>query len=268
MPAIIGFVTRDNVSTKGLVHRGALAIPSFYIASAPGRRPASRPARDGLAHCAPERLTPAFAHRESSHASGHALSLHLLRRLAPAVHRSARAQFAPCAWLTTRWRWSRRSTTPIDCSGLPAPREKATGVIARLAAASAAAKRQFFLYTLDPLIAAAARRIGLGMRPGYLMLWPTGYRTEAWSRLAHASWNVQSGDRAVGESAAAAARAQRSRRWRWVALRRRPQSPGFEPDRLMLSVSGSTLDNASGGGSGSLTWLHSFNLDTLARRRR
>ena len=40
-------------------------------------------------------------------------------------------------------------------------------------------------------------------------------------------------------------------------------TPGFEPDRLMLSVSGSTLDNASGGGSGSFTWLHSFNLDTL-----
>ncbi|HEX4267366.1 MAG TPA: hypothetical protein VHY36_05735 [Steroidobacteraceae bacterium] len=40
--------------------------------------------------------------------------------------------------------------------------------------------------------------------------------------------------------------------------------PGFVPDRLMLSVSGSTLEKASGGGSGSLTWLHSFNLDTLA----
>jgi hypothetical protein len=40
--------------------------------------------------------------------------------------------------------------------------------------------------------------------------------------------------------------------------------PGFVPDRVMLSVSGSTLDNESGGGSGSFTWLHSFNLDTLA----
>jgi hypothetical protein len=40
-------------------------------------------------------------------------------------------------------------------------------------------------------------------------------------------------------------------------------APGFDPDRLLLSVSGSTLDTASGGGSGSLTWLHAFNLDTL-----
>ena len=32
-------------------------------------------------------------------------------------------------------------------------------------------------------------------RPGYLMLWPTGHRTEAWNRLANASWTVQSGDR-------------------------------------------------------------------------
>src|SRR5262249_30475559 len=49
--AIIGFVTRDNVSVKGLTHRGALAIPSFYIVSASGRRPPSRAARDGFAAC-------------------------------------------------------------------------------------------------------------------------------------------------------------------------------------------------------------------------
>ena len=40
-------------------------------------------------------------------------------------------------------------------------------------------------------------------------------------------------------------------------------APASEPDQLLLSVSGSTLDTASGGGSGALTWLHSFNADTL-----
>jgi hypothetical protein len=193
-PAIIGFVTRDNVSTKGLVHRGALAIPSFYIASAPGRRFASRPARDGLAHCAPERLTTAFAHRESSHAPG--------MRFVYTCSGDWRRQFIDRPSTVRALRLAHDSLALVETvhdtdrlQWLASPREKVTGVIARLAAASAAAKRQFFLYTLDPLIAAAARRIGLGTRPGYLMLWPTGYRTEAWSRLAHASWNVQSGDR-------------------------------------------------------------------------
>ncbi|HEX4267365.1 MAG TPA: hypothetical protein VHY36_05730 [Steroidobacteraceae bacterium] len=192
--AIIGFVTRDNVSTKGLVHRGALAIPSFYIASAPGRRPASPAARDGLAHCAPERLTAAFAHRESSHPQG--------MRFLYTCSGDWRRQFIDRPSAVRALRLSHDSLALVEpvhdtdrLQWLACPREKVTGAIARLAAASAAARRQFFLYTLDPLIAAAARRIGLRMRPGYLMLWPTGYRPEAWSRLVNASWNVQSGDR-------------------------------------------------------------------------
>lgn len=192
--AIIGFVTRDNVSTKGLAKRGALAIPSFYIVSGPGRRPASHAARDGLTHCAPERLTAAFAQSELPHAPGmrflYACSGDWRRQFIhrPCPVRAVRLGHDSLALVETvhgtdRLQW-------LDC-----PREKITGAISQLARTSAAARRQFFMYTLDPLIAAAARRIGLGTRPGYLMLWPTGHRTEAWSRLADASWNVQSGDR-------------------------------------------------------------------------
>jgi hypothetical protein len=192
--AIIGFVTRDNVSAKGLVRRGSLAIPSYYIVSAPGRRPASRPARDGLAHCDPERLTTTLAQRESSRPPG--------MRFLYTRAGDWRRQFIdrPCA--VRALRLAHDSLALVETvhdtdrlQWLACPRDKVTGAIARLAAASAAAKRQFFLYTLDPLIAAAAKRLGLGARPGYLMLWPTGDRTEAWSRLANASWTVQSGDR-------------------------------------------------------------------------
>jgi GNAT superfamily N-acetyltransferase len=192
--AIIGFVTRDNVSAKGLAHRGALAIPSFYIVSAPGSRPASRPARDGLARCAPERLTAAFAPREPSHPPG--------MRFLYTSSGDWRRQFIDRPGPVRALRLAHDSVALVETvhgtdrlQWLACPREKVTEAIARLAGASAAAKRQFFLYTLDPLIAAAARRIGLGTRPGYLMLWPTGHRTEHWSGLANASWTVHSGDR-------------------------------------------------------------------------
>jgi GNAT superfamily N-acetyltransferase len=192
--AIIGFVTRDNVSAKGLSHRGALAIPSYYLVSARGRRPVSRPVRDSLAHCAPGGLTAAFAHRESSHPPG--------MRFLYSRASDWRRQFIDRPYEVRALRLAHDSLALIETvrgtdrlQWLACPREKISGAIARLAAATAAARRQFFLYTLDPLIAAAARRIGLGVRPGYLMLWPTGHRTEAWNRIANASWTVQSGDR-------------------------------------------------------------------------
>jgi GNAT superfamily N-acetyltransferase len=192
--AIIGFVTRDNLSGRWLARRGALPIPSFYILSTRGRRPVSRPTRDGLAHSVPERLAATLAHRESSRAPG--------TRFLYACSSDWRRQFIDRPCPVRFLRLAHDALALVETVGdtdrlqwLACPREKMTGAIARLAAASAAAKRQFFLYTLDPLLAAAAQRVGLGMRPGYLMLWPTGHRTEAWNRLANASWTVQSGDR-------------------------------------------------------------------------
>jgi hypothetical protein len=39
---------------------------------------------------------------------------------------------------------------------------------------------------------------------------------------------------------------------------------GVAPDRLILTASGSTLNTASGGGQGAVTWLHAFTADALA----
>jgi hypothetical protein len=78
---------------------------------------------------------------------------------------------------------------------LVCPDRKRTRYIAALAAASAIAGRSFFMYTLDPTEAAAARRAHLRMRAGYLMLQPTGVLDDGWNRLAEAVWRVQSGDR-------------------------------------------------------------------------
>ena len=78
---------------------------------------------------------------------------------------------------------------------LACPGRKTTSSIAALATLSAMTGKKFFMYTLDPHQAAAARRAGLRIRDGYMMVQPTGYSTEGWGALAAATWRVQSGDR-------------------------------------------------------------------------
>ena len=192
--ALLGFVTRDNVSGKGLAHRGAQAVPSFYIASPPGRRPVGTAAQLTEASVHAGNLA-SLAWRESSRASG-------ARFLYPRAD-DWRRQFIVRPSPVRVLRLAHDSLALVETVGvtdrlqwLTAPREKATACISRLARASAAAGRQFFLYTLDPLLAAAARRIGLAIRPGYLMLWPTGHAHDAWRGIANAPWSVQSGHRA------------------------------------------------------------------------
>jgi len=195
--ALLGFVTRDNTSGRGLAQRGARALPSFYVFSVHGRGPRNRPPRHGAAPAAPERAAAditAFAQRESSGLRG-------ARFLYERAH-DWRRQFTHRPNPVHVLRPTHDSLALIETvrgtdrlQWLAAPRAKVTAIIAGLAGASATAGRQFFLYTLDPLLAAAARRLGLGIRPGYLMLWPTGHAANAWRAIADTSWNVQSGDR-------------------------------------------------------------------------
>jgi hypothetical protein len=53
----------------------------------------------------------------------------------------------------------------------------------------------FFMYTLDPLLAAAAVRLGLSIRAGLLMLLPIDSHRTDWRSLAGAEWCLHSGDR-------------------------------------------------------------------------
>jgi GNAT superfamily N-acetyltransferase len=195
--ALLGFVTRDNVSGRGLAERGARAIPSFYVVSASGAGPRSRSPVRGAAPQAPPRPASHWIghlQRESCRTAGIRFLYtrgddwrrQFLERPSPVrllrlAHDSLALIETVCG--TDRLQW------------LAAPREKIAASIACLARASAAAGRRFFLYTLDPVIAACARRAGLGIRPGYLMLWPTGHAPDAWRAIATGSWTVQSGDR-------------------------------------------------------------------------
>jgi GNAT superfamily N-acetyltransferase len=206
--AALGFVTRDNVSGQGLFRLGARAIPSFYLISPKSPRPAHpSTARQLEPTCpgAPDRRSALLAAFES-----------LARRSAspsdaPGVPRAHfyyeraddwRQQFLQRPHTVRIVRLAHDSYAAIEAVHetdrlqlLVCPDHRRAGNIAALAAASAAAGRKFFMYTLVPAEAAAARRARLRIRAGYLMLQPTGVEADDWDRLAGAVWQVQSGDR-------------------------------------------------------------------------
>jgi hypothetical protein len=206
--AALGFVTHENVSGHGLTRLGARAIPSFYMVSPPSPR--------AIRASTARPLRPASA--EPPHRRGALLSAFesLARLTVPIAHASGAARARFHYERAEDWRRQflhRPHTVRVARLGhdsyaaieavhetdrlqlLVCPEDKRAGNIAALAAASAATGRRFFMYTLDPAEAAAARRARLRIRAGYLMLQPTGLEGDGWDRLARAVWRVQSGDR-------------------------------------------------------------------------
>jgi GNAT superfamily N-acetyltransferase len=203
--ALLGFVTHGNGSGRGLTRMGARAIPSFYVVSseASGRVSATRarPERRRLVsiegHAAVATLLPPIASRIQRFANP------------PAVPRARFHYERPEDWAqqflcrphpVRALRLSHDSYALIEAVGttdrlqwLACPHSKMTAHTAALAAASAAAGRKFFMYTLDPLLAQAAHRSGLEIRRGYLLVLPLDL--SAGRGLASALWTVQSGDR-------------------------------------------------------------------------
>jgi len=208
--ALLAFVTRDNISARGLLSRGAHAIPSFYITStrharlrkpvrgvrakvhATFRRPAARPVRIGadlLARAAENGASPSASRAPVAHFY-YGCTEDWKRQFLCRTHDVQVIRLAhDCTALletvgsTDRLQW------------LACPHGKASRCVAALAKASAAAGQEFFMYTLDPVLAGAARRARLTIRPGYFILWATGQRPSEWHTLVNASWCLQSGDR-------------------------------------------------------------------------
>jgi len=193
--ALLGFVTHDNGSGRGLMRLGSRAIPSFYVHSGhrpAARHPTTRCARDRAALRVRERVARELA-RSSKARQAHFhyeraedWESQLIRR-PHAVHAVQRGHdslaLVETVGSTDRLQW------------LACPKEKAVRNIATLAARSESAGKRFFMYTLDGCVAAAAGRAGLRIRSGYLMLQPTGTSSVDWNELAAAAWSVQSGDR-------------------------------------------------------------------------
>ena len=201
--AILGFVTRENASGRGLMRLGAYSIPSFYMASR-SNRAARRPA-------APQRI----AHIARSTALGmrfeHVADAGWIRRF-EASSQQVRLHYPRAEdWLqqfvqrpnpVRMLRLAHDALALIETVGttdrlqwLGCPDDKRIACVAMLAACSAGAGRQFFMYTLDPLLAAAAQRCGLTLRGGRLMLLPLDHDAADWAKIAAAPWRLHSGDR-------------------------------------------------------------------------
>jgi hypothetical protein len=189
--AILGFVTRENGSGRGLTRIGAYSIPSFYIVS--GGRPAGRlrphvplPIADVPELLQARQLSYPSTEVHFHYSSSRDWLQQFIQR--PNLVRALRVSHDAAAILesvggTDRLQW------------LGAPRDKTIASLSRLAAASTAARRKFFMYTLDPLLAKAAVRLGLSIRAGLLMLLPIDADRTDWQRLAGARWCLHSGDR-------------------------------------------------------------------------
>jgi hypothetical protein len=206
--AALGFVTSDNISGHGLMRLGARSIPSFYLISperpraaqgltaAPRRLIGSRPHRR---HRSRKSAVELFArHRAQSTSAPGMPHAHFHYERPEDWHR----QFLDRPHTVRIVRLAQDSYAALEAVDdtdrlqlLVCPDHKRAGHIAALAATSTADGRRFFMYTLDPGEAAAARRAGLRIRDGYLMLQPTGLEGGGWERLVGANWRVQSGDR-------------------------------------------------------------------------
>jgi len=196
--AILGFVTRENGSARGLQRLGAYSIPSYYIVSNHRRAEVPRTMRRRLA--AP-RIVDALRIPDVLQRRTHECSTDHVHFHYPSPEDWAQ-QFIRRANPVRAVRLGHDATALLETVGdtdrlqwLGCPRSRVFASVALLAAASAAARRRFFMYTLDPLLTAAAVRFGLTIRAGLVMLLPIDRGAADWSALAAATWCLQSGDR-------------------------------------------------------------------------
>jgi GNAT superfamily N-acetyltransferase len=191
--AALGFVRQDNASGRGLTRLGAHVIPSFYI-SAPWH-----PARRASARLLPRALPASRASELFASCNGHAVDT---VRFHYARLRDWQQQFLERPNPVRALRIGHDAVALIERVGvtdrlqlLAAPGARFANSLAALVGASRQRARSFFLYSMDPLEAAAARRLGLTVRDGHLVIQDTGYRPASAFSLARARWSVQSGDR-------------------------------------------------------------------------
>lgn len=201
--ALLAFVTEENGSGRGLRRLGARVIPSFYMSSrgrrdakpgcsiTPARRDRASPpwlkraeierSKNRFRFCARSAVEAGFHYeqegdwRQQFIQRPHGIRLH-------------RLQHDSQAWIEPVGSTDRLQR--LDC-----PASKARHHVTSLVAASAAAGRRFFMYSLDAQLADALKRRGLAIHRGYFLLMPVDRSLPAWRAMNEASWSVQSGDR-------------------------------------------------------------------------
>lgn len=193
--ALLGFVTADNATGRGLLRLGATAIPSVYLVS----RGHARSSQAGLLRLRGVKVADDWPARAEARARAPAApaSFHYpdsLAWLSQMVQRPNAVESlrigATCRAViervddTDRLQW-------LDGD----ERERAAAIRALVARARSRGRR-FFMYSTCPHEAAAALRLGLSARPGYMMALAVSQgqanSVRDWAGMA---WRVQSGDR-------------------------------------------------------------------------
>lgn len=193
--ALLGFVTADNASGRGLLRLGASAIASAYIAT---RARSPPPLAGTLRHCAAP-VTDRWPARAAAR-----------RRDAPreaGFHypdvASWRAQMVQRPYPVESLRVGATGRALVEAVGdtdrllwLDGEERERVAAIRALAGRALRRGRHFFMYSTRAGDAAAARRLGLRMRCGYLLALALGSAHETMVRgWAALPWHVQSGDR-------------------------------------------------------------------------
>ena len=193
--ALLGFVTADNATGRGLQRLGATAVPSAYIASH-GVSPVPGTAILRLRTATVTDRWPARADARLRSTSVQA-GFHY-----PDV-KTWRSQMVDRPHSVQSLRLGATSRALIECVGntdrlqwLDGDQRERMAAIHAIAAHAQHRKRHFFMYSTRPGDAEAARRLGLVARPGYMMALAPQTQHEptvrSWAAL---PWHVQSGDR-------------------------------------------------------------------------
>lgn len=193
--ALLGFVRAENASGRGLQRLGAATIPSAYILS----RDRSRGSAAGLLQLRDAKVTDDWPVRADQRAGPPAAPAGF-RYPDPGAWRSQIVD-RPCGVQALRVGATCRavieSAADTDrLQWLDGDGRERLAAIRAIATRAQRRGRKFFMYSTCPHEAAAARRLGLAVHPGYLLALALQAQHAAtvrgWERL---SWRVQSGDR-------------------------------------------------------------------------
>lgn len=193
--ALLGFATAGNTSGRGFTRLGATIIPSAYIVS----RDRSQVPQTGTLQLrdtkvaddwplrAAARLRPPAAPAGFHYPDVSAWRSQMVNRpdgvQSLRIGATCRAVIERVAE-TDRLQW-------LDGDG----RERLAAIRAVMARARRH-RRKFFMYSTCPHEVAAARRLGLAVHPGHMLVLPLQARSASTVRdWAGMSWRVQSGDR-------------------------------------------------------------------------
>jgi GNAT superfamily N-acetyltransferase len=193
--ALLGFVTADNATGRGLRRLGAAAIPSAYIVS---RQRAPFP-EAGILQLRDAKVADDWPARAEAR---------LRAEAAPAAFHypdasAWRSQMVDRPHCVQTLRIGATCRAVVEGVGdtdrlqwLDGDVRERLAAIRAIVARARCRRRKFFMYSTCPHEAAAARRLGLAAHPGYMMALAlqAGHASTVrdWASI---SWRVQSGDR-------------------------------------------------------------------------